>query len=338
MRATAEIGVCKITQETSSAANVRRIEAVTGPAGVQLLRDHDRAAGRDGGGAADRARERGRGGGAAGRRAQGGARSSARGRRAPSSTPPRAEDIGGVARARRDGRDADPKALPALADRALRASSARRRWSCSAPRATARSRLVAAATPAAVERGVKAGALVKTAAAVVGGGGGGRDTMAQAGGRDPEKLPEALDAARAAIAAPSLELDRGAVLALDHGAARCGVAVSDPTGTLATPLEPVLRPDTRKGLARVRARDRRARRRCASSSACRCRLSGGDTDQTRAARAFAERLAATIDVPVELYDERFTTAIAARAGGTRRRGQPRRRGAARGAGCSGRSY
>ena len=44
----------------------------------------------------------------------------------------------------------------------------------------------------AVERGVKAGAIVKAAAQVVGGGGGGRDTMAQAGGRDPDKLPEAL--------------------------------------------------------------------------------------------------------------------------------------------------
>ena len=43
------------------------------------------------------------------------------------------------------------------------------------------------------------------------------------------------------------------VLALDHGAARCGTAVSDPSGTLATPLDPVLRPDTRKGLQRGRA-------------------------------------------------------------------------------------
>ena len=59
--------------------------------------------------------------------------------------------------------------------------------------------LLVAATPGAVERGVKAGAIVKAAAQVVGGGGGGRDTMAQAGGRDPGKLDEALATARAEI-------------------------------------------------------------------------------------------------------------------------------------------
>jgi alanyl-tRNA synthetase len=61
--------------------------------------------------------------------------------------------------------------------------------------------LVASIAPALVQRGVKAGAVVKVAAEVVGGGGGGRDTMAQAGGRDPEKLQEALAAGRAAIEA-----------------------------------------------------------------------------------------------------------------------------------------
>ncbi len=61
--------------------------------------------------------------------------------------------------------------------------------------------LVASVAPALVQRGVKAGAIVKAAAEIVGGGGGGRDTMAQAGGRDPEKLDAAIDAARAAIAA-----------------------------------------------------------------------------------------------------------------------------------------
>ena len=73
--------------------------------------------------------------------------------------------------------------------------------SCSAAAAEGRVALVAAVDAALVERGVKAGDIVKTAAQVVGGGGGGRDTMAQAGGKDPSKLPEALDAAR--------ERDRG---------------------------------------------------------------------------------------------------------------------------------
>jgi alanyl-tRNA synthetase len=59
--------------------------------------------------------------------------------------------------------------------------------------------LVANVAPAVVERGVKAGDVVRAAAQVAGGGGGGRDTMAQAGGRDPEKLPEALATARAEI-------------------------------------------------------------------------------------------------------------------------------------------
>jgi alanyl-tRNA synthetase len=59
--------------------------------------------------------------------------------------------------------------------------------------------LVAAVTPSLVERGIKAGEIVKVAAQVTGGGGGGRDTMAQAGGKDPAKLGEALEAARGAI-------------------------------------------------------------------------------------------------------------------------------------------
>ena len=45
-------------------------------------------------------------------------------------------------------------------------------------------------------------------------------------------------------------------------------------------------------------------------------LSGRDTDQTREARAFAEVLRERLSVPVELYDERFTTKLAQRAGGS----------------------
>ena len=65
--------------------------------------------------------------------------------------------------------------------------------------ADGRVHLVAQVAPALTERGLKAGAIIKVAAEVAGGGGGGRDTMAQAGGRDPEKLDDALAAARAAI-------------------------------------------------------------------------------------------------------------------------------------------
>ena len=65
--------------------------------------------------------------------------------------------------------------------------------------------------------------------------------MAQAGGRDPSKLDEALAAAREAIERGA-RLSRMRVLALDHGTARCGCAISDPTGTLATPLIAVIEP------------------------------------------------------------------------------------------------
>jgi putative Holliday junction resolvase len=102
------------------------------------------------------------------------------------------------------------------------------------------------------------------------------------------------------------------VLALDYGSARCGCALSDPTGTLATPIDPIERPATRKGFARVAdlVRDRGAERVVVGLP---LGLSGVDTDQTRETRAWADRLAAAVSVPVELYDERFTTAIAARS-------------------------
>ena len=165
-----------------------------------------------------------------------------------------------------------------------------------------------------MSRGVKAGDVVKVAAGVVGGGGGGRDTIAQAGGREPAKLPEALDAgARRDRVRPRRQLRCARVLALDYGSARCGCALSDPTGMLATPIEPVLRPGDA-------ARDRRgspswcaSARWSVSSSASRC----GCRARHRAdeeARAFAARLAERLgpSVPVELYDERLTTVQALR--------------------------
>jgi len=105
------------------------------------------------------------------------------------------------------------------------------------------------------------------------------------------------------------------VLALDHGSARCGAAVSDPSGTLASPLAVVERPDTRRGLARVAA--------LASECEVECvvvglplTLRGEEGPQAEAARTFAARLADRLTVPVELYDERLTTRQAERTGGS----------------------
>ena len=105
------------------------------------------------------------------------------------------------------------------------------------------------------------------------------------------------------------------VLALDYGSARCGVAVSDPSGTITTPLEPVLRPGTRKGFGRVvaLAAELGAERIVVGLPLS---LSGADSAQTTETRAFAERLQRAVQVPVELYDERFTTSLAGQAGGS----------------------
>ncbi len=103
--------------------------------------------------------------------------------------------------------------------------------------------------------------------------------------------------------------DRGRIVALDYGSARCGFAVSDPTGTLATPLDPILRPNTRKGFNRLLAaiREQQPARVLVGLPLS---LSGRDSAQTTEAREFAERLGAALGLPVELYDERFTTALA----------------------------
>jgi putative Holliday junction resolvase len=106
------------------------------------------------------------------------------------------------------------------------------------------------------------------------------------------------------------------VLALDHGSARCGCALSDPTGTLATPIEPVLRPETKAGIKQLRELvvQREVDRVIVGLPLS---LSGGDSDQTRSARAFADKLRSALGpkIPVELYDERFTTTIAASSEG-----------------------
>jgi alanyl-tRNA synthetase len=202
VRGTAEIGLFKVLSETSSAANVRRIEAVTGPAAVKLMREHDRAlsaaaellrvppervpdtAGELRSRVRELERELQSGG-----RARGGV------------------DVDELiaAAVERDGARmlvgavsvGDGKALLEIADRVKNklGDSVVVLGSAGENRVD----LIVTVSPSLVSRGVRAGEIVRLAASEVGGGGGGRDTMARAGGRDPSKLPEALEAARQAI-------------------------------------------------------------------------------------------------------------------------------------------
>ena len=105
------------------------------------------------------------------------------------------------------------------------------------------------------------------------------------------------------------------VVALDYGSARCGFAVSDPSGTLATPLDAIVRPNTRKGFNRLLAAIRAQEPACVVVGLP-LSLSGRDSAQTTEAREFAARLGTILGLPVELYDERFTTALAQQRPGT----------------------
>jgi alanyl-tRNA synthetase len=197
VRSTAEIGVLKITTETSSAANVRRIEAVTGPVAIETLRRHDRllhdaaqalrtAPENVAAVAAEREAER---------------RALLKGATVTAAADDSFDDIidvNGVQVVLEMKQVANPRALADVADR-MKNRLGDLGVVVLGSGSEGKASLLVAATPGAVERGVKAGDIVKVAAKVVGGGGGGRDTMAQAGGKQPEKLPEALETAREEI-------------------------------------------------------------------------------------------------------------------------------------------
>jgi putative Holliday junction resolvase len=102
-------------------------------------------------------------------------------------------------------------------------------------------------------------------------------------------------------------------VALDYGSARTGVAVSDPTGTIARPLGVVERAASDDGLERlVRiVREEGAERVVVGLPLT---LRGEHGAQARETGAFVEALRAALDVPVESYDERFTTGLAASVG------------------------
>ena len=106
------------------------------------------------------------------------------------------------------------------------------------------------------------------------------------------------------------------VLALDYGSARTGVAVSDPTGTVARPLEVIRRAASDAGLARVVE--------LAASEGVELivvglpfTLRGERGLQAEETERFVERLREATDLPVESFDERFTTALARQASETR---------------------
>jgi len=101
------------------------------------------------------------------------------------------------------------------------------------------------------------------------------------------------------------------VLALDYGSARTGVAVSDPSGVIARPLTVVERVGTTQGTERLLAL-------VAEEQPAQIvvglplTLRGERGEQARKTEAFVERLREVVTVPVELYDERLTTVLAAR--------------------------
>jgi putative Holliday junction resolvase len=96
------------------------------------------------------------------------------------------------------------------------------------------------------------------------------------------------------------------VLALDYGSARIGCAVSDPTGTLATPIEAIEPPDVSRIAELVS--DREVERVVVGMPVS---LSGTEGPQAEVTRGFCDELGAAVDVDVVTWDERFTTRMAA---------------------------
>jgi putative holliday junction resolvase len=98
-------------------------------------------------------------------------------------------------------------------------------------------------------------------------------------------------------------------MALDYGSARTGVAVSDPTGTLARPLGVVQQAGTDRGLTELArlVREEDVERVIVGLPLT---LRGTRGEQAAETERFVEALRPVLAVPVELYDERFTTDLA----------------------------
>jgi putative Holliday junction resolvase len=98
------------------------------------------------------------------------------------------------------------------------------------------------------------------------------------------------------------------VLAIDHGLARCGAAVCDPTETVVRPLDVVEPPDP-EAIARL-ATEHEADLVVVGLP---IGLSGESGGQAAEAQRFSDQVAAVVEIPVETYDERLTTLMAAQS-------------------------
>ena len=184
-----EIGALVIQREASSSQGVRRIEAVTGAAAIEHLRTR----------AADAARLESELAELRGtlKKVQRAGGDAASGNGREGALVEQAREEGGIRFVAAVVEGADADALLAVSDRV----KARIAPGVVVLGSTTGGKvhLIASADGAAVERGLSAVDLIKQIAPIVGGGGGGRPSMARAGGDDPSKLPEAVEAAENAI-------------------------------------------------------------------------------------------------------------------------------------------
>jgi putative pre-16S rRNA nuclease len=108
------------------------------------------------------------------------------------------------------------------------------------------------------------------------------------------------------------EEHHGRILAIDPGTRRIGVALSDPTATIATPLETITAAGARRAAEQLAALCRRHEVALVVVGWPR-NMDGSRGPSARQAEALAERLRAAVSVPVELWDERLSTAAAERS-------------------------
>ncbi len=199
LRHTSQIGIFKIVSESGIAAGVRRIEAVTGAAAYRLVNEREDSLSQ----VAELLKTNPRDVLAAVERLQAQRTQlekqvqQLKSGAGAGSVAFEEQEVAGTLLMTGSIPDADSETLSNMADRAAqkKGSAIVVLGSASNGKVT----FVAKATPDMVKRGIHAGNLVREVAKIAGGGGGGRPDFAQAGGKDPEKLPDALAAVSALV-------------------------------------------------------------------------------------------------------------------------------------------